>query len=88
MSEPAVARVLSVPFFGIRDCSESPTKYYRGYYSVGMRAWIYGEIGSEHKSKNKAVVLEMCYYPTIRAAFYDFAEENERAVVPGTESMI
>lgn len=30
----------------------------------------------------------MCYYPTIRAAFYDFAEKNEWAVVPGTESMI
>jgi quinate dehydrogenase len=38
--------------------------------------------------KEKGYILEMCYHPIPRTAFYDAAEKKGWKVLPGTESMI
>lgn len=91
VSEPAVARALPVPFFVVGTVPDHPPSTAEEMNALECVHGIMSRSGSqegESMSKEKGVVLEMCYHPAIRTAFYDFAEENGWTVIPGTESMI
>lgn len=91
VSEPAVARALPEPFFVVGTVPNYPPctaeEMNASECVRGLMCRPGGQEG-ESTSKEKGVVLEMCYHPTIRTAFYDFAEKNGWTVIPGTESMI
>lgn len=84
VSEVDEARTLPVPFLVVGTVPNYPPSTLEEITASECVRGLMARPGS----KDKGVVLEMCYHPTIRTAFYDFAEENGWTVIPGTETMI
>jgi quinate dehydrogenase len=78
-----MARSLPTPFLVVGTIPDFPPREPEELVAKEITQELMGR-----KEAEEGVVLEMCYRPQIRTAFYESSERNGWTVLPGTESMI